>query len=136
MCYVAIDVTDVCPPGMLLTSSVYMGNGWFGRAVMPLMACLVRAFVNRASPWGLAGFDVIGVAPKISARYVDRGCSQNPECGSRVLFNTQGIDSWDEKEQRLLWDSVSKCALECAAKYLKPQRLRHMLQTKLARLGD
>ena len=62
--------------------------------------------------------------------------AKNPECGSRVLFDTQGIDSWDEKEQRLLWDSVSKCALECAAKYLKPQRLRHMLQTKLARLGD
>ena len=67
-----------------------MGNGWFGRAVMPLMACLVRAFVNRASPWGLAGFDVVGVAPKISARYVDRGCGQKPGMWISSAFRYPG----------------------------------------------
>ena len=29
------DVRDVCLAGMLVESSVYIGNGWFGRAVMP-----------------------------------------------------------------------------------------------------
>ena len=48
-----------------------MGNGWFRRAVMPL-TCVVRALGSRASPLGLPGFDVIGVAPKIVAR----GCSK------------------------------------------------------------
>ena len=61
MCCDATDVTDVCLAGMLVKSSVYMRNGW-------VCECLVRALVNRASPWGLSGFDVIGVAPKISAR--------------------------------------------------------------------
>ena len=38
--------------------------------------CLVRALVSPASPWGFVGFDVIGVAPKISPRCVARGCNQ------------------------------------------------------------
>ena len=40
MCYDATDVTDVFLAGMLVKSSVYLGNGWLGRAVMPLMSVL------------------------------------------------------------------------------------------------
>ena len=36
----------------------------------------------------------------------------NSECGSRVLFDTQGMDSCDGKTQRLLGDSVPECALK------------------------
>ena len=46
--------------------------------------CLVRALVSRASPWGLAGSDVIGVAPKISPRCVARFCSQ--------MITTRNVD--------------------------------------------
>ena len=53
-----------------------------------------------------------------------------------MLVDTQGIDSWHNKQQRLLGDSVPKCDLECHEKYLKPQRLRHILKIELARLGD
>ena len=70
----ASDVTNVCLTGMLVKSSLYMGNGWLGRAVisvMPLMSVLCECLQVE-----LAGFDVIGGTPKISARYVDRGCSQ------------------------------------------------------------
>ena len=38
--------------------------------------CLVRALGSRASPWGLAGFDVIGVAPKIVARGAAKGANR------------------------------------------------------------
>ena len=61
---------------------------------------------------------------------------QNSECGSRVLFDTQGIDSCDGKTQRLLGDSVPKCDPECNEKHVKPQRPRHILKFELARLGD
>ena len=60
----------------------------------------------------------------------------NSECGSRVLVDTQGIDSCHGKTQRLLGDSVPKCALECNEKYVKPQRPRHILKFELARLRD
>ena len=75
MCYDATDGNAVCLAGMLVKSSVYMGIGWFGSAVLPLMSA-VRAFVNRLFASGVAGFDVISVAPKIKARHVDRGCSR------------------------------------------------------------
>ena len=39
--------------------SVYMGNGWLGCAVMPLMFALSDCFWNRASPWGIAGSAVL-----------------------------------------------------------------------------
>ena len=61
---------------------------------------------------------------------------EQTECGSRVLFDTQDIDSCDGKTQRLLEDSVPKYALECNEKYVKPQRPRHILKFELARLGD
>ena len=61
---------------------------------------------------------------------------QSSECGSPMLFDTQGIDSCDGKTQRLLGDSVPKCALECNEKYVKPRRPRHILKFDLARLGD
>ena len=54
---------------------------------------------------------------------------QNSECGSQVFFDTQGIDSCDEKTQCLDGDSVPKCALKCNEKYVKPQRPRHILAT-------
>ena len=55
-----------------------------------------------------------------------------------MLLDTQGIDSWDDKLQRLLGDSVPRCALQCNEKYLKPQRPRHILkiELELARLRD
>ena len=37
--------------------------------------CLVHALGSRASPWGLAGFDVIGVGPKIVARGAAKGAN-------------------------------------------------------------
>ena len=52
-----------------------------------------------------------------------------------MLFDTQGIDSCDGKTQRLLGDSVPKCALECNETYVEPQRPRHILKFELARLG-
>ncbi|CAE7727249.1 acpP [Symbiodinium sp. KB8] len=45
---------------------------------------------------------------------------KNWESGSRVVVDTHGIDSGAEKQQRLLRDSVPKCALECNEKHAKP----------------
>ena len=38
MRYDASDKTDGCLAGMLVTSSAYMGDAWFGRIVMPPMS--------------------------------------------------------------------------------------------------
>ena len=89
-----------------------MGNGWLSYAVMPM---------------------ICGRGPRLQPK------DQNSECGSRVLFDAQGIDSCDGKTQRLLEDSFPKCALntlECNEKYVKPQCPRHILKFELARLGD
>ena len=61
-------------------------------------------------------------------------CSQTIETrnGSRVLFDTQGIDSCDGKTQLLLGDSVPKCALGCNEKYVKPELPRHLLKFELS----
>ena len=110
-----------------------MGNGWFGRAVMPLMCVLcVRLGVGRHHGDWLVLMSLVLVQrswPAVQPK-------EQTECGSRVLFDTQDIDSCDGKTQRLLGDSVPKCALECNEKYVKPQRPRHILKFELARLGD
>ncbi|OLP84529.1 hypothetical protein AK812_SmicGene34584 [Symbiodinium microadriaticum] len=62
---------------VLVKSSVYMGNGWLSYAVMPM---------------------ICGRGPRLQPK------DQNSECGSRVLFDAQGIDSCDGKTQRLLED--------------------------------
>ena len=43
----------------LVESSVWMGNGWVGCAVLPLTFVSSGCLWNRASRWGMAGFDVV-----------------------------------------------------------------------------
>ena len=88
--------------------------------------CLVCALMSRTFSWGLAGFDVVGVAPKIIARCVDRGCSQRIETRNVDLecFSISRASVHATKKQRLLGDSVPTCALECNEKYLRNPSVR------------
>ena len=64
----------------------------------------------------------------------DRGCSQSIKTRNvdfECFSIPRGIDSCDDKKQRLLGDSVPKCALKRSEKHLKPQRLRHIRNLNL-----
>ena len=61
---------------LLAKSSVHMGNGWFVLfAVMPLMCFLSGCLQNRASAWGMAGFDLVFAAMPLMCFL--SGCLQN-----------------------------------------------------------
>ena len=109
--------------------------------------CLVRALVNRASPWGLAGFDVVElVLLQISALDTWTAvAAKGSKLGMWIssAFRHPGIPraSIHATGKRrvylgILGNSVPKCALECNEKYVKPQRPRHVVKFELARLGD
>ena len=103
-----------------------LGGEWLGCGVLPRksklgtqISCVYRAL---SASKMRAGFADLGVC--FGARYVDRGCSRpRLQPGSHRIKTrnmdlqcTQGIDSCDWKTQRLLGDSVPKCALACSEK--------------------
>ena len=93
----------------------HLHGQWLGWACCDATdVCLVHAFV-RAFSWGLAGFDVTGVAPKVSARYVDHKSSQRIKTRNVDLqcFSIPRASVQKTRKSSVYLDSVPNCALEC-----------------------